>query len=98
MTTVEPQEPRLNLVDMDGEPSPASNSPTDHTPPEHVRQMANMLLWIFAVCVILIILLATSVAFWREQSLKDIIGFFGTVIATLGTLLGGVVAFYFARR
>lgn len=30
--------------------------------------------------------------------MKDLIGFFGTVIATLGTLIGGVVAFYFARR
>jgi len=26
------------------------------------------------------------------------IGFFSTVVATLGTLIGGVVAFYFARR
>jgi hypothetical protein len=33
-----------------------------------------------------------------ESAFKDLIGFFSTVVAMLGTLLGGVVAFYFARR
>jgi hypothetical protein len=88
----------MDLAEDEGEPSCASNPPPKPPPPAHVREVAGMLLWIFAVCVVLIIGLVTCVAFWRPESLEDVTGFFGTVIATLGTLLGGVVAFYFARR
>jgi hypothetical protein len=56
------------------------------------------LLVIFGITIVLILLLTTAIACWRESALKDLIGFFSTVVAMLGTLLGGVVAFYFARR
>jgi hypothetical protein len=67
-------------------------------PQDHVRAVALRLLLIFGVCLFSVLILATLVAWLRPTSLQDMIGFFGTVIATLGTLLGGVVAFYFTRR
>jgi hypothetical protein len=67
-------------------------------PPDHIRRVASYLLLIFGVSIVLILLLTTAIAWWRADALKDVVGFFGTVVATLGTLLGGVVAFYFARR
>ena len=42
---------------------------------------------------VLILVMATWVAWFQPGSLKDVIGFFATVVATLGTLLDGVVAF-----
>jgi hypothetical protein len=78
--------------------SPPASTATDPPPHDHIRAVALRLLWIFGVCLIAIIGLATVIACLRPGSLKDMIGFFGTVIATLGTLLGGVVAFYFSRH
>ncbi len=72
--------------------------PEEQPPADHVRSVARAILLIFGVSMGLILLLTTAVAFWRQPALKDVIAFFGTVVATLGTLLGGVVAFYFARR
>jgi hypothetical protein len=56
------------------------------------------LLVIFGMTIVPILVLTTAVACRRESALKDLIGFFSPVVAMLGTLLGGVVAFYFARR
>jgi hypothetical protein len=67
-------------------------------PADHVRAVARTLLLIFGLSMGMILLLTAAVAFWRESALKDTIAFFGTVVATMGTLLGGVIAFYFARR
>lgn len=89
--------------DLSGEDARASQGgvvrPDERPPPpDHVRSIASYLLLIFGISMILILLLTTAVAWWHETALKDVINFFGTVVATMGTLLGGVVAFYFARR
>lgn len=67
-------------------------------PADHVKRIAAILLLIFGVSLVLILVLTTVTAWWKPDALKDLIGFYSTVVATLGTLLGGVVAFYFARR
>lgn len=92
-----------NIRDLSGEDDRASRGgvqrPDERPPPaDHVRWVANKILWIFGVCIVLILLLTTATAWWKTAALKDVIGFFSTVIATFGTLIGGVVAFYFARR
>lgn len=89
--------------DLSEEDDTASRSgvsePEELTPPiDHIRSVASYLLVIFGITIVLILLLTTVIACWRESALKDMIGFFSTVVAMLGTLLGGVVAFYFARR
>jgi hypothetical protein len=89
--------------DLSGEDDRASHGgvvkPDERPPPpDHIRSVASYLLLIFGISMILILLLTTAVAWWRVEALKDVINFFGTIVATLGTLLGGVVAFYFARR
>ncbi len=66
--------------------------------PDHVRTVALSLLLIFGVCLVSILILVSLIGWFRTPALKDMIGFFSTVVATLGTLIGGVVAFYFARR
>jgi hypothetical protein len=89
--------------DLSGEDDDASQTgvsrPEELTPPvDHIRSVATYLLVIFGLTIVLILVLTTAVACWRQSALKDLIGFFSTVVAMLGTLLGGVVAFYFARR
>jgi hypothetical protein len=93
----------VRITDLSGEDDHASRSGVQRPeerppPPDHIRRVANQLLLIFGVSIILILLLTTAIAWGRTGALKDVIGFFSTVVATLGTLLGGVVAFYFARR
>jgi hypothetical protein len=72
--------------------------PVTGPPHDHVRSVALRLLLIFEVCLFSVLILATMIAWLRPESLQDMIGFFGTVVATMGTLLGGVVAFYFTQR
>jgi hypothetical protein len=93
-------EQERDLSDEDRQASLAGvGIPHEQPPPaDHVRAVAHAILLIFGLSMAMILLLTAAVAFWRESALKDVIGFFGTVVATMGTLLGGVVAFYFARR
>jgi hypothetical protein len=92
----------LNLFDHPEDPAASrrglGSAAISGPPNDHVRTVALLLLHIFWVCLLLIIVLATVTAWYKPDYLKDMIGFYGTVVATLGTLLGGVVAFYFARR
>ena len=91
---------RKDLSEEDDNASQGGVSkPEELTPPvDHIRSVASYLLVIFGITIVLILLLTTAIACWRESALKDLIGFFSTVVAMLGTLLGGVVAFYFTRR
>jgi len=56
-----------------------------------------LLLWIFGGCLVAVIGLVVIVAWRLPDGLQDVIGFYGSIVTMLGTLLGGVVAFYFAR-
>lgn len=67
-------------------------------PVKDVRMVAVRLLWIFSGVLVLALSLTTWVAFQRPDQLQDVIAFFGTVIATVSTLVAGVVAFYFANK
>ena len=78
--------------------SPPSTAAPEPPPHQYVREVALRLLFIFGLCLLVIILMSSVIAWFKPESLKDMVSFFGTVIATLGTLLGGVVAFYFSRR
>lgn len=98
LNAAEPE--RRDLSDEDDDASRTGVSkPEELAPPvDHIRSVATYLLVTFGITIVLILILTTAVACWRESALKDLIGFFSTVVAMLGTLLGGVVAFYFARR
>jgi hypothetical protein len=82
----------------DGQRGLDRNITTEAPPHDHVRTVATRLLFIFGGCLFLILGLATAVAYFRPEVLKDMINFFATIVAMLGTLLGGVVAFYFTRK
>ncbi|WP_067496474.1 hypothetical protein [Actinoplanes sp. TFC3] len=75
-----------------------SAPPETGPPADDIRAVALFLLRLFGACMLLIILATSALAWLEPTGLKDLIAFFGTVIATLGTLLGSVVAFYFTRR
>jgi hypothetical protein len=102
-TLRQPWEHPDNSLDLaaaagEGEPTDKSEPPGDSPSPDHSREVAKFLLWIFGVCIFLIIALSFTTALTKPDSLEVVLGFFGTIVAALGTLLGGVVAFYFARR
>jgi len=63
-----------------------------------VRAVARALLLIFGLRMVMFLLLTAAVAFWREAALRDVVAFFGTIVATMGTALGGVITCYFGRR
>jgi hypothetical protein len=74
------------------------DKPAEGPPADHSRMVALLLLLIFGLCLGAVVILATVIAWHKPDALKDIVAFYGTIVATLGTLIGGVVAFYFARR
>ncbi|MDI6103765.1 hypothetical protein QLQ12_34640 [Actinoplanes sp. NEAU-A12] len=91
----------LNLSDDHPDPRASRrglDEPSEGPPPDHVRAVAFLLLWIFGLCLGGVVILATVIAMNKPDVLKDMVAFFSTIVATLGTLIGGVVAFYFARR
>lgn len=66
--------------------------------PKHSRQIAFALLVIFGLGLAGIVGMTTLIAWHRSAVLPDVVAFFGTIVTMLGTLIGGVVAFYFSRR
>ncbi|HET9141392.1 hypothetical protein [Actinophytocola sp.] len=100
-TTPEVQDEVLDLSRQPDEREASTRGlvpPVAGPPQDHVRSVALQLLLIFEVCLFSVLILATMIAWLRPEALQDMIGFFGTVVATMGTLLGGVVAFYFTQR
>ncbi len=96
-----PSYTELDLAGDDEDKSASSRGllvPSTLPPPEDTRAVALSLLRFAGLCTALIVVLATVTAFVGSNNLKEMIAFYTTIIATLGTLLGGVVAFYFARR
>lgn len=105
-----PREPELDLSIVDhaaGEPTgggnwprPRGNRPLNGDRPFDPKlTVARCLLGIFGICLFGIIYLMYSLASNSEQgdSLTDIVGFYGSIVSMLGTLMGSVVAFYFTR-
>ena len=93
---VPPAEPRastdqktrdLTREEPDERPMGLARISQSGTPPHNdIKTIAILLLRMCGLILVLILVMATWVAWFQPGSLKDVIGFFATVVATLGTL------------